>query len=140
MLTGEGPDDDVVTVGYVDSDSPRQLNLAPEICTALDILRYKKLRPPPTLSLASAVVTFTHELLHTVGYDNEARTECVAMQLSARTARLLGTGAAYARALARTFWARGYNLDYEPEEYYSRECKNGGKLDLFPSSDVWPSP
>lgn len=134
------PPEGIVVTGYVDEEAPRQLNLAPEVCDRLDLLHYRRLRPPPTLSLANAVVTLTHELLHTLGYENEARTECHALQLSARTSRLLGTSLAYGRALARTFWERGYNLDFEPEEYYSKDCKNGGKLDRFPSSDIWPSP
>jgi hypothetical protein len=140
-ISGDSPNSEYVTYGFVDSDSVHQINLAPSVCKGLDVLRYRHLRPPPALSIASDVVTLSHEMLHTIGFENEARTECGAIQLTALTSHLLGTSWAYGRALAEAYWQRGYNLNYEGPDYYSKRfCVNGGRYDLFPNDPGWPSP
>ena len=61
--------------------------------------------------------------------------ECYAVQGLERTAGLLGVGRPYARALARVYWEEYPLLD---AQYRSRECRDGGKLDLHPHRAGFP--
>ena len=67
---------------------------------------------------------------------DEAATECHGMQRMGRLAQLLGTSKSYADLLARTFWNDLYRLNLPRDK--SAECRDGGALDLYAASDVWP--
>jgi hypothetical protein len=97
-----------ITLGYVEYRSPRQINLAPNVCAVLDRLHYRHQKPPVTPAIAFGLTTLTHEMFHTVGVTNEAAAECYGMQLDDRAARLLGVGAAYGERVAKLAW-RLYN-------------------------------
>jgi hypothetical protein len=123
-------------LGFVDlGAAPGDVELSPEVCSQLDLLRYGKTRPRPTLRLANAVDVLAHETFHTSGVSDEATTECYAIQSVAWVARQLGAPSRYAHVLARREWA-----DYgdEPAGYTSPECRDGGKLDLRPRTHSWP--
>lgn len=131
-----GPKRDVAT-GFVEYRSPRQVHLAPEICAKLALIRYKRPRPPATLGAAIGLLVFTHEVMHTVGVDNEAAATCFALQLSPLTSRLLGTSFAYGYRLA-VLLTRWYSPSRLAPGYWSSECRDGGRLDLDREHTHWP--
>ena len=119
------------------------LNLAPEICDSLARLAYGGERPTgiDQLDAAFAVVVLMHETAHLgEGYEyftrEEAEAECWGMQFVRPAARALGVDAAYAAELADRYWNDVYPL--VEAKYRSADCRNGGKLDARPRSDVWP--
>jgi hypothetical protein len=129
---------DSVIFGFVSRSKPHQVNLAPTVCSRLDAVHYAARRPQPTTSVANAVHVLTHETIHTMGIHSEALTECFSMQLMGRMSIALGSSEAYGRRLTHLFWKGIYLSRREPASYRDRECHDGGKLDLFPESDVWP--
>ena len=86
--------------------------------------------------LVHAVVTLAHESIHLRGEKDEAATQCYAVQLTARTAQLLGAVPAQAAAIGRYALAR---QRYMPPSYQSSECRPGGALDLHPETRSWPT-
>ena len=86
--------------------------------------------------LVHAVVTLAHESIHLRGERNEAATQCYAVQLTARTAQLLGVRPEQAAAVGRYALARQGQM---PAEYQSSECRPGGALDLHPETAFWPT-
>jgi hypothetical protein len=86
----------------------------------------------------TAVHVLSHESMHLAGVVDEASAECFAVQLDAVVAIRLGASERFAHAMAREYWTL-----YHPEQdraYQSRECREGGALDLFPDHSGWPSP
>ncbi len=126
-----------IAYGFVEFRSPRQINLSPKVCAVLDRIHYHHQQPPLTPAIAFALVTFTHEMFHTLSVSNEAAAQCYGMQYVWRAGRLLGAGAAYGERAAQLAW-RLYSPRVLPPAYLSRECHDGGKLDLDPKSHVWP--
>ena len=125
--------------GFVGLDTGR-MHLSSFICAPLAELVYEGRRPEggeALLDLAFSVVALAHEAGHLVGPGaSEAVTECYAMQRADELAIALGADQPYARRLAEAFWQDIYP-ENEPE-YRSRECRDGGQLDLDSSSSVWP--
>ena len=80
--------------------------------------------------LALAVEVLTHEAWHLRGIEDEARTECNALQTMAGTAMALGATKAQGAALARGQFAESY--PYLPDHYRSEHCVDGGAFDLRP--------
>jgi hypothetical protein len=113
-------------------------NLSPDVCKLLDDLVYRRLRPGGALQLdlAQAVVVLVHEANHVAGTVDEAETECYAVQLARKAAVKLGTSRVYADRLARRYWRELYPR--RPPAYRTPECRNGGPLDLYPDSPLWP--
>jgi hypothetical protein len=89
---------------------------------------------------ALAIATVTHESYHLLGYVNEAKVECYGMQSIWYAATRLGASVALGEALARfyatTIYARRRT---STPEYWSPECRDGGKYDLRKDSLSWPS-
>jgi hypothetical protein len=132
-----GANKSTIALGFVEYRSAHQINLAPNVCNILDRLYYHHQSPPITPAIALSVVTFVHELAHTLGVTNEAAAQCYGIQLAPLATRLLGPGTTYGQRVAQLAW-RLYNPRVLPAKYLSSECRNGGKLDLFPKSNVWP--
>jgi hypothetical protein len=115
------------------------INLPPSIC-----LELTKLRRDPTPvwddespdALAWSVSVLAHESAHVTGWYDEAVAECYGMQTIAHTAGRLGRTRAEGRWLAERYARRFYPR--RPSRYASPECRNGGRLDLHPGTDVWP--
>ena len=124
-------------LGYVWLGSV-QVNLAPAVCSRLDLLTYARKRPrgAARIDFAEAVDTLAHESIHVAGISNEAITECYSLQYMDYVAMRLGTNYAYARDMTLQAWNVLYRLI--PATYRTSECYNGGPLDLLPRSDVWP--
>jgi hypothetical protein len=85
-----------------------------------------------------AVHVLGHESMHLAGIVDEAQAECLAAQLGAFVAVSLGAKPRFARSLAREYWS--YYYPSQDRRYRSAECRDGGKLDLFPSRRGWPTP
>lgn len=81
----------------------------------------------PTQAEVVAVHVLTHEAMHMRGETDEAVAECEAVQRDALTARMLGASLADAARLAKLYWKVVY--PFMPEDYVSRECRPGGRLD-----------
>jgi hypothetical protein len=91
---------------------------------------------PRGTELAMAVDVLTHESFHLQGIQDEARTECDALQTMAETAVRLGATPAQGAALARGQLAESYPR--MPDQYRSGECADGGAFDLRPDDPSWP--
>ena len=86
---------------------------------------------------AIALDVLAHESWHLEGNQNEAVTECYALQTVGFVATKLGSDNVQARGLARLVHLLVYPR--MPGEYRSAECRDGGVLDLRPDSSAWPS-
>lgn len=89
----------------------------------------------PSHDQVVALHTLTHEAVHMAGIADEAETECVAVQLDARMAALLGASPKAARAAAITYWSSVYPR--MPDGYRSPECGPGGALDRGAGYAPW---
>jgi hypothetical protein len=91
-------------------------------------------------SVLEATQTLAHESMHLAGIANEATAECFGMQLLPYVAWRLGAGRAFALEMARDYRAQ-YRLERrDAPGYWSRECRDGGALDLLPARRGWPLP
>jgi hypothetical protein len=104
----------------------------PRTCAGSDCARV------PDIAMALAVVA--HESYHVLGYSNEAQVECYGMQSIWFVANKLGATVAESQALATLYATRMYPLRRtETPQYWSPECRDGGKYDLRRSLARWPS-
>jgi hypothetical protein len=130
--------DDPGPYGAFTSLDRERINLSPPVCGPLEQLVYRGLDPHPDWDgLSWAVSLLSHESMHVSGIDLEAAAECYGVQRIPATARTLGIDETNARILARRYWSRWYLTQDDPE-YRSPECRDGGRLDLHPESNVWP--
>ena len=88
-----------------------------------------------SLEQVVAVHVLTHEAVHVAGHTDEARTECLAVQRDAATARLLGADDDVARALAVRYWHEVYPR-VRPG-YRSAACGPGGAMDEGSPDAPW---
>lgn len=115
------------------------VDLAPEACRPLVPVLYTKWRPQRVdqeAEVAYAVGILAHELEHVRGEMSEPIAECRGMQRLATVARRLGVPRGQARRLARVYWDAIYPESHPA--YRTRDCRDGGKLDLRPRSSAWP--
>jgi hypothetical protein len=137
--------------GYV-VEGTTTMVLAPHVCFALDLLvrrdapqvrlrcMQRELRdglaacPPSLADVALAIVTLAHEAEHAAGITGEARAECYARQAARGVARDLALPAAQATRVGRYAAQR----IRQPPEYRSKQCRDGGELDLDRSSTRFP--
>lgn len=85
-----------------------------------------------------AIHVLGHESMHLAGVVDEAQADCFGAQLDVLVAEGLGAESGFARSLAREYWA--YYYGSQDRRYRSPECRDGGKLDLFPTRRGWPAP
>jgi hypothetical protein len=124
-------------LGFASAGGSR-LSLAPSTCRGLAQLAYEGDRPVARsrrLMLALAVVTLAHESVHLAGVADEPTAECHGIQLSERAALALGVEPALAEELKDAYWEHYGEI---PTVYRSRECRDGGKLDLRASTSEFP--
>jgi hypothetical protein len=125
--------------GYTSKDHER-INLPPAVCDSLTRLVYEHVAARKDSwpdALAWSVALLAHEAQHVRGISNEAMAECYGMQSISTATRELGRTDEEGRYLASLYWENSYPDQKDPV-YYSRECRNGGRLDLHPESDGWP--
>lgn len=110
-------------------------DLAPWVCRTLADFVYGE-KPPSDERLAAAVEALAHEATHLsrTPVDNEAVTECYAMQRLREAARL-GADAALARRLASLEWQ--WYRARPVGEYVTRACRKGGPLDQGNGTGPW---
>jgi len=85
-----------------------------------------------------AVHVLGHESMHLAGIIDEATADCLATQLAALVAGRFGASTTFARSLANEYWRFYYRSG--DSQYRSPACRDGGRLDLFPKQDSWPTP
>jgi len=85
---------------------------------------------------AIAVNVLSHEAWHLAGVRDEAATQCYALQTNAYTAIRLGASGDEARAISG-FILREVQPAL-PADYRTRDCHDGGPLDLNPDEAFWP--
>jgi hypothetical protein len=103
------------------------------ICSSLARIRREEQVAVEAGSLA--VEALAHEAYHLAGVQDEAATQCYALQAMRFVATRLGASAEVGDAYLRAAVARYPTL---PEEYRSAECREGGALDLHPETGVFP--
>jgi hypothetical protein len=91
-----------------------------------------------------ALAMLTHESMHVRGEENEARTECEAVQRNYRTAKLLGVPDPVARKNALDYYNTLYHERGEiggmQAAYYSPECAPGKAMDEHLEDSTWATP
>ena len=89
---------------------------------------------------AMALATVSHESYHLLGYRNEAQVECYGLQSIWFVANKLGASLPLSQAIATFYATRMYpRRRTQTPAYWSAQCRNGGKYDLRPTLDRWPS-
>jgi hypothetical protein len=126
--------------------------MAPETCRLLTSFRSNPAAYDPSAcrdttclqkvgAAAMALETISHESYHLLGYRNEATAECYGLQSLWYSAVRLGASLQLGETLASLYANEMYpsrRTSAHPE-YWSAECRDGGKLDLRPASHAWPS-
>jgi hypothetical protein len=103
------------------------------ICSSL-----RRIRRGETVGLEAgslAVEALAHEAYHLAGVQDEAATQCYALQAMRFVAMRLGAAAEVGNAYVHEAVARYPRL---PEAYRSAQCREGGALDLHPETGVFP--
>jgi hypothetical protein len=126
-----------MTGGFV-WDKQQVANLPGRVCRYLDAVTYGHVRGV-NRGIAWAFKNLTHEAIHVTGVDNEAATECYAIQLMAKTMSLLGLGRSYANRVSRLSWSRYPRMRTIGRRYWTPRCHDHGPLDLRPHDGRWPS-
>ena len=125
-------------LGYVrighDGQPERATLIKRPQCGALSSYLHSDRRHPSSEQVV-AVHVLSHEAMHMAGYTDEAEAECRAMQVDARTARLLGAPEDAARGLARRYWRTVYPR--MSDNYRSGQCRAGGELDQRQPDAPW---
>jgi hypothetical protein len=112
------------------------IHLAPYVCEPLHRFYAPSLNDE-SLVLADALVVLAHEAEHLRSPDaSEADVECVALQRVRELVRAAGRAKPYAELMAGLAWDVGY--PDMPEEYRTRQCRDGGPLDVRPETSVFP--
>lgn len=124
---------DSQTVG-VTSLSGHRINLRGDVCLRLAALAAGRRAANEFLD-AFALLVLAHESQHAAGVAAEAAAECRGMQTMSAAGVLLGLRRAYAERLARDVWKI---YPRRPKIYVSRQCHDGGALDMRPASHRWP--
>ncbi len=89
---------------------------------------------------AMALATVSHESYHLLGYRNEAKVECYGLQSIWFVASKLGASLVESQALASYYATQMYpERRTRTPAYWSPQCREGGALDLRPSTAAWPS-
>lgn len=95
---------------------------------------------PRVAAIVNALATVAHESYHILGYTNEAQVECYGMQSIWFVANRLGAAVAQAQAIAAYYAQRVYpRRQLQTPEYWSAECRDGGRYDLRRTLARWPS-
>lgn len=93
----------------------------------------------PTLEQASAINILSHEAIHMSGEENEAKTECLAVQWNPIIAQRLGATPKQAEKLVLAYMTGDYPERLPAEYVDEANCRPGGEWDLKPSSNApWP--
>ena len=111
--------------------------LTPERCNSLYRLAFEgEIKSSQT---GRAIAVLAHESWHLHGVRDESTTECYALQSGVELGRRLGLDQGTARQLMRQqLIENALHGQDSPEYVVSRDCRNGGALDLHPNSSTFP--
>jgi hypothetical protein len=111
--------------------------LTPERCYDLYRLAYEGEETGSRTGRAIAVLA--HEAWHLRGVSDEGETECYALQSGVELGRRLGLSESTAERLMRQQLTENALRGPESVEYFvSRDCEDGGRLDLEPARSSFP--
>lgn len=111
--------------------------LTPEICH--DLYRLALEGEVTGARTGRAVAVLAHEAWHLRGERDEGRTECFGLQSGVALGVRLGLDEGEARRLMRQQLTENQLRGLETLEYrVGPECRDGGELDLDPTSDAFP--
>jgi len=89
--------------------------------------------------VALVLQVVAHESYHLWGAAEEAKAECYGLQSIWYVGSRLGSPLAEAKALGRLYWHEVYpQHGAQWPDYFSKDCRNGGRLDLRPRDPRWP--
>jgi hypothetical protein len=130
-----------ISIGRVDARAvgvtslpAHRINLRGNVCLRLAALAAGHRAAREFLD-AFALLVFAHESQHAAGIAAEAAADCRGMQTMSAAGVLLGIPRADAERLATDYW-KAYPR--QPKLYVSRQCRDGGALDMRPASHRWP--
>jgi hypothetical protein len=91
--------------------------------------------------MVQLIQSVSHESYHVLGFASESIAECYGMQSLWYVANKLGASVRLSQSLA-AFYAKylypSWRTSAHPQ-YWSAQCRDGGKLDLRPRAGGWPS-
>jgi hypothetical protein len=123
-------------LAFVVGPGGSRIHLSPELCSALVLTVYGEPRTDADqVRAGEALLALAHEAQHSAGIANEAKATCYALQTVTELAYALKLRKPLIERLVERYWRHANEL---PPEYRSRECRNGGRLDLNPGDDTWP--
>ena len=124
----------------VASPALSRIDLSHSVCDPLRRFFHTSYSPFLNLQsyeLAEAIVTLAHEAEHLrTPRESEAVVECHAVQRVRALVREAGRRRAYQAEMAGLAWEVGYPQQFA--DYRTRDCRDGGPLDLHAGSRVWP--
>ena len=131
-------DTNVFAAGHANPETGRMVLQHPWCGELMDHLK----RPETTtLKGIQSVHLFTHEAMHVRGEQNEATTDCQAIQRYARAATLLGVPDALAMQHGMTNYTGPYQqrgaIGGMAGQYFSAECAPGKALDERLIDSIW---
>jgi hypothetical protein len=89
---------------------------------------------------ALALQVVAHESYHLWGAQEEAKAECYGLQSLWYVASRLGAPLSEAKDLGAFYWRDVYpQHSAQWPNYYTRDCRKRGRLDLRPSDPRWPA-
>jgi hypothetical protein len=92
------------------------------------------------LNTIISIETIAHEAMHLYGFQDEAKAECLGMQLSTVVAYRLGADPAFAYEIGKDYVPYYVAKRADLPEYWSADCRDGGRLDLWRDQAGWPTP
>jgi hypothetical protein len=134
-ISGDNPESTYSLLGFWMPQMPRWINLSPGICRSMETLLYHRPQYPNAIT-ADGVDTLTHEMIHALGLSNEAKTECLAMQLTVFTGISLGVPGWYSSRLAHL--TLGNYHGHPPAYVDESRCRENGAWDIFPGHNSLP--
>lgn len=86
-----------------------------------------------------AMHVLAHEAQHTKGLHNESTADCYALQSVSSVAESLGADEGLAHSIGLYFASHYGTIRQSPPGYaLTKECRDGGALDLRPQTSDWP--
>jgi hypothetical protein len=92
------------------------------------------------LRTIDSIETLAHESQHIYGVVDEAAAECFGLQFLTVAANRLGAPAAFAYEIGRDYLPIYAAARTAAPAYWSADCYDGGRLDLWPGTAGWPYP
>jgi hypothetical protein len=138
------------SVLFVDGSPVDYTVLAPSTCTGLAMFAAHPEQFEPgqcpngagcqlAEQAAMALQVVSHEAYHLWGAQEEAKAECYGLQSIFYVATQLGASLEQGKQLGKLYWASLYRVHgAQWPKYYSRDCRNGGRLDLRLRDSRWP--